>query len=78
MRWAVALVNRSPSIDHIMLEFVKLPDLQLVGLHPQDMLGGQFSVHDAWLGVNHTRVQGSWGRDISAHDTALLIVTKIA
>ena len=31
-RWAVALVNRSPSTDTIKLDFSKLPDLSLVGL----------------------------------------------
>lgn len=75
-RWAVALVNRSPSTDHIALEFAKLPDIHLVGLHPPDMASGKFLVQDAWLGANHTEVQGRWGRNISAHDTALLVVTK--
>ena len=62
--------------DRIVLEFAKLPDLHLVGLQVQDMASGSFAVQDAWLSTNHTGVQEEWKRDVDAHDTALLIVTK--
>ena len=62
----------------VVLEFAKLPDLQLVGLGQQDMASGSFMVQDAWLNTNHTDIRGEWQREIDAHDTALLIVTKTA
>ena len=79
-RWAVALVNRSPSTDTIRLDFTKLPDLSLVGLAAADVVAetASFALQDVWLGVNHTDVAGAagWKRAVDAHDTALLIVTK--
>ena len=77
-RWAVALVNRSPSSDHISVEFAKLPDLHLLGLGAEKMAARSFQVEDVWLDTNHTAMQGvKWGRDVEAHDTALLIVTLL-
>jgi hypothetical protein len=79
-RWAVAMVNRSPSTDTIKLDFSILPDLHLVDLASEDMLAKstRFAVQDVWLGVNHSSVAGEkgWSRLVDAHDTALLIVSK--
>eukprot|EP01047_Picozoa_sp_COSAG01_P049961 COSAG01_NODE_5000_length_4554_cov_8.000449_5_plen_146_part_00 len=77
-RWAVALVNRSPSTDRLVLAFARLPDVHLVGMRARDLAAGSFTVQDVWQGVNHTDVKGSWERNVDAHDTALLIVTKTA
>ena len=79
-RWAVAMVNRSPSPDTISLDLAKLPDLQLVGLSASHVATGSFKVQDAWLEMNHTvaGAAGKFSREVGTHDTALLIVTKVA
>merc|ERR1712176_1643793 len=76
-RWAVALVNRSPSSDTIDLRFDRLPDLDSVGLSISDVIDATFTVQDVWSSANHTAVQGVYSTQVGAHDTALLIVTMI-
>ena len=78
-RWAVAMVNRSPSADTIALSFAKLPEPHLVGLRAADVAAASFGVQDVWLKANHSAVAGpAFRRRVAAHDTALLIVTKLA
>ena len=78
-RWAVAMVNSSPSADTIALYFSKLPEPHLVGLSAADVAAASFGVQDVWLKANLSAVAGpAFRRRVGAHDTALLIVTKLA
>ena len=78
-RWAVAMANRSPSADTIALTFSKLPEPHLVGLRATNIAAGTFGVQDVCLKANHSAVAGpAFRRRVAAHDTALLVVTKLA
>jgi hypothetical protein len=66
-RWAVALFNRSPSMDQIALEFAQLPERGNATA---------FVVHDIWHNTTDPTSAAEYNVNIPAHDTALLVVTE--
>jgi hypothetical protein len=66
-RWAVALFNRSPSMDVVGLEFAQLPGRGAATA---------FVVHDVWHNTTDPTSAADYLVNVAAHDTALLIVTQ--
>ena len=72
-RWAVGLLNRSPSRDQIILDFALLPDIQ------NRSLNSYYIVRDIWANATHRPSNSkSYVTVVGAHDTALLVVTDMS
>eukprot|EP00040_Diaphanoeca_grandis_P029876 m.175804 g.175804 ORF g.175804 m.175804 type:complete len:713 (-) comp31831_c0_seq2:101-2239(-) len=72
-KWAVALVNRSPSTDTISVDFAtQLPELKRMGLERV----AQYTAYDVWHDVHH-EASSTFTTTVAAHDTVLLIVSPV-
>jgi hypothetical protein len=74
-RWAVALLNRSPSSDRITLDFALLPDSSRGTFYSST--SSRYQVRDIWANRTHSLTADRTYRTlVAAHDTALLVVTE--
>ena len=71
VRWAVGLLNRSPSSDNITVDFAKLPELNQSGVGS----GQAFEVRDLWAETTLTNIRDSYTATVGPHDVVLLVLT---
>jgi hypothetical protein len=72
-RWVVALLNRSPATDDIIVDFAKLPGT--AGPDAGDAAAAAtFDTYEVWSKGRRSGVQGSLSMAVGAHDVALVVL----